>query len=55
MTDHELLLLAIGFALGMYAMLTIHIVFGVRDDRRDHQAVRAAEAQLEAARKRAAA
>lgn len=50
MTDHEILLLAVGFTLGMYAMLAVHIAFGIRDDRRDRKAARAAMAQLEAAR-----
>lgn len=53
MTDHEILLLAIGFTLGMYVMLAIHIAFGIRDERLDCKAARAAMAQLEAARKRA--
>jgi hypothetical protein len=50
MTDHEILLLAIGFTLGMYTMLAIHIAFGILDDRLDRKAARAAMAQLEAAR-----
>jgi hypothetical protein len=54
MTDHEILLLVIGFTLGMYAMLAVHIVFGIRDDRRDRKAARAAEAKLKAALERAA-
>lgn len=53
MTDQEIQLLAIGVVLGMYVMLAIHIAFGVLDGRRDRKAARAAEAMLEAARKRA--
>lgn len=53
MTDHEMLLLALGFTLGMYAMLALHIAFGIRDDRRGRKAERAALEQLDAARARA--
>jgi hypothetical protein len=53
MTDNEIQLLAIGAAIGMYAMLALQIVFGILDDRRDRKAARAAMAMLEAARKKA--
>ena len=53
MTDHELQLLAIGIATGMDLMLLVQVGFGIRDDRRDRKAERAAMAQLEAARKKA--
>lgn len=53
MTDHDIQLLALGAALGMYAMLALQILFGILDDRRDRKAERDAEAMLEAARKRA--
>lgn len=55
MTDHEIQLLVIGIAIGMYLMLFVQIGFGILDDRRDRKAARAAEAMLEAARKRAGA
>lgn len=55
MTDHEILLLAVGFTLGMYAMLAIHTAFGILDDRRDRMVARAIQAQLDAARERAGA
>jgi hypothetical protein len=53
MTDHELQLLFIGIAVGMDLMLLVQIAFGIRDDRRDRKADRAAMARLEAARERA--
>ncbi|MFE9098514.1 hypothetical protein [Streptomyces sp. NPDC007264] len=55
MTEHELQLLAIGFTLGMYAMLIAEIIRGLLDERRDRKARRAAEAKLKAAEERAAA
>lgn len=55
MTTYDIQLLGIGITLGVYLMLAIHIAFGIRDDRRDRKAARAAMAQLEAARKRAEA
>lgn len=55
MTDHDVQLLALGAALGMYLMLLVQIAFGIRDDRRDRKAERAAQALLDAARKRASA
>lgn len=55
MSDHDVQLLAIGAALGMYFMLFIQMVFGLLDDRRDRKAERDAMAMLEAARKRAEA
>jgi len=54
MTDHEIQLLVIGIAIGVYVMLLVQITFGVLDDRRDRRAARAAEAQLKAAQERAA-
>ncbi|CAM5536260.1 hypothetical protein [Streptomyces canus] len=55
MTDHEIQLLTIGVAIGMYLMLLVQITFGILDDRRDRKAARAAQAQLDAARERARA
>ncbi len=55
MTDYDIQLLAVGFTLGMYAMLLVQIAFGIRDARRDRKAERAAQAQLAAARARAEA
>lgn len=55
MTDHEIQLLTLGAALGMYIMLALQIAFGILDDRRDRKALRAAEAKLKAAEERAAA
>ncbi len=55
MTDTEIQLLCIGFTLGAYFMVLVQVGFGIRDDRRDRKAARAAMAQLEAARKRAEA
>ncbi|MGW2044665.1 hypothetical protein ACWCPF_05710 [Streptomyces sp. NPDC001858] len=55
MTDHEIQLLAIGVAIGMDLMLLLQLAFGILDDRRDRKAARAAEAMLDAARKRAEA
>ncbi|MDX2538609.1 hypothetical protein [Streptomyces scabiei] len=55
MTDNELQLLCVGFTLGAYFMVLVQVGFGIRDDRRDRKAARAAMAQLEAARKRARA
>lgn len=53
MTDAEIQLLCVGFTLGAYFMVLIQVGFGIRDDRRDRQAARAAMAQLEAARAKA--
>ncbi|MGW0647867.1 hypothetical protein ACWD4T_03525 [Streptomyces umbrinus] len=53
MSDHDIQLLALGASAGMCFMLLVQIVFGIIDDRRDRKAVRAAEAQLQAARERA--
>lgn len=53
MTDHELQLLFIGVAVGMDLMLLVQVAFGLLDDRWDRKAVRAAMAELEAARERA--
>lgn len=47
MTNHEIQLLALGFGAGMDLMLLIQVAFGILDDRRDRQAVRAAQAQLQ--------
>lgn len=55
MTDHDIQLLALGATLGVYAMTLAHIAFGIIDNRRDRKAVRDAEAQLEAAQKKASA
>ncbi|MBC2904005.1 hypothetical protein [Streptomyces cupreus] len=55
MTDHDIQLLALGTALGIYIMLLIQIIGGVLDDRRDRRVARAAEAQLKAALERAEA
>ncbi|MEU9894261.1 hypothetical protein ACIBCS_27910 [Streptomyces phaeochromogenes] len=53
MTDHDIQLLALGATLGMYFMAAVQIAFGVLDDRRDRKVLRDAEAQLEAAQKKA--
>jgi hypothetical protein len=53
MRDHDIQLLALGFGMGTNLMLLVQLIGGVLDDRRDRQAVRAAEAQLEAAREKA--
>ncbi|MEU8906530.1 hypothetical protein [Streptomyces mirabilis] len=55
MSDHDIQLLAVGAAGGMYVMLLVQIAFGVLDDRRDRKAVRTAEAQLEAAEEKSEA
>lgn len=55
MTDHDIQLLALGTTLGVYLMAAAQITFGLLDDRRDRKAARAAQAQLDAARKRAEA
>jgi hypothetical protein len=55
MTDHEIQLLAIGTALGMYLMLLLQIGFEIHADRRAHKARRADEAKLKAAREKAGA
>lgn len=52
MSDHDIQMIAFGFILGAYLVLAVQIVFWMLDDRRDRQAVRAAEAQLEAADER---
>ncbi|MET7779592.1 hypothetical protein ABZU94_29850 [Streptomyces mirabilis] len=53
MTDHDIQLLAIGASIGMYLMLLVQITFGILDNRRDRQAVRAVEARLAAAQRNA--
>lgn len=53
MSDHDVQLLALGAAIGMYSMLLLQILYGILDDRRDRKALRAAEAKLEAAQKKA--
>jgi hypothetical protein len=55
MTDHDIQLLCIGIAAGMYFMLALQMAFGILDDRRDRKVARAAEAELEASREKAAA
>lgn len=55
MTMYDIQLLGIGTTFGVYLMLAVQVGFGIRDDRRDRKAARAAMAQLEAARKRAEA
>lgn len=55
MTDHEMQLLALGAAIGMYLMLLLQILYGILDDRRARKARQADEAKLEAARARAEA
>jgi hypothetical protein len=54
-TDHEILVLAVGVALGMDLMLLVQACFWIRDDRRDRKAERAARSHLDAARARAEA
>ncbi|MDX2521353.1 hypothetical protein PV355_40495 [Streptomyces stelliscabiei] len=53
MTDTDIQLLCIGFTLGAYFMLLVQVAFGIRDDRRDRKAARAAESLLDAAREKA--
>ncbi|MFD3929558.1 hypothetical protein [Streptomyces sp. NPDC058614] len=53
MNDNEIQLLALGATLGVYLMLAFQVAFGILDDRRDRKVIRAAEAQLAAARERA--
>ncbi|MFF1702585.1 hypothetical protein [Streptomyces sp. NPDC058252] len=53
MSDHDIQLLSLGVAIGIYLMLLTQIAFGILDDHRDRKAVRAAEAQLAAAREKA--
>lgn len=55
MSDHDIQLLALGCSLGMYVMLLAQIIGGIIDDRRDRKVVRAARAQLDAAREKAGA
>ncbi|MER6064852.1 hypothetical protein ABT167_27495 [Streptomyces sp. NPDC001792] len=55
MTDHDIQLLSVGIAAGMDFMLLVQMFFGILDDRNDRKVLRAAEAKLEAAKKRAAA
>ncbi|WP_406199221.1 hypothetical protein OG331_22960 [Streptomyces sp. NBC_01017] len=55
MSDHDIQLLTLGASAGMLFMLLVQIVFGVIDDRRDRKVARAAQAQLDAAREKAAA
>jgi F0F1-type ATP synthase membrane subunit b/b' len=53
MNDHDIQLLAIGITIGIYVMLLVQVIGGVLDNRRDRKAIRAAKAQLEAAREKA--
>lgn len=53
MTEHEVQLLAIGCAIGMYLMLLLQILYGILDDRRDRKTRQADEEKLAAARARA--
>jgi hypothetical protein len=55
MSDHDIQLLAIGAASGMYLMLAVQVSFRLLDGRRDRKAARDAMAMLEAAQKRAEA
>ncbi|MEV6174901.1 hypothetical protein AB0L99_42685 [Streptomyces sp. NPDC051954] len=55
MTDHEIQLLTVGIAVGMYVMLLLQITYDILDNRRDRKAARAAKEQLKAAQERAAA
>lgn len=48
MRDHDIQLLALGFAIGAHVMLLIQMFFGILDDRRDRKAIRAAQAKLAA-------
>ncbi|WP_405841584.1 hypothetical protein [Streptomyces sp. NBC_01518] len=52
MSDHDIQLLALGFAAGMDLMLLIHVGFGILDDRRDRKTARAALPQLDEARRK---
>lgn len=54
MSDHDIQLLSLGVAIGIYFMLFVQIAYGVIDDRRDRQVARAALAKLETAEERAA-
>jgi hypothetical protein len=53
MSDHDIQLLTLGAAFGMYLMLLLQILYGILDDRRDRKAAREAKAKLEAAQRRA--
>ncbi|WP_371528399.1 hypothetical protein OG302_22415 [Streptomyces sp. NBC_01283] len=53
MSNHEIQLLALGVGIGMQLMLLVQITFAVLDDRRARKTLRAHEAELEAAQKRA--
>lgn len=48
MTNHDVLLLALGITAGMDLMLLIQMYFGLLDDHRDRKALRAAEVDLNA-------
>ncbi|MFK0151175.1 hypothetical protein ACIQVK_03720 [Streptomyces sp. NPDC090493] len=55
MSDHDVTLLAVGAATGIYLMLLLQAVFQILDDRRDRKARLAAQALLDEARARAEA
>jgi hypothetical protein len=54
MSDHDIQLLALGTTLGMYIMLIAQAVGSIIDDRRDRKVARAAQAELDASREKAA-
>lgn len=53
MTETEWAILCLGIQIGALLMLLAQIIGSIRDDRRDRQIVRAAQAQLDAARAKA--
>lgn len=53
MSDHDIQMIAIGFAIGVDLMLILQLVYRIRDDRRDRKVERAARALLEDARAKA--
>jgi len=55
MSDHDIQLVVIGIAIGVYTMLAMQIAFAIHDGRRDRKAARAAEAALAASREKAEA
>jgi len=49
MSDHDIQLLVLGAASGMYFMLLLQILYGILDDRRDRKAGSAARAAFKRA------
>lgn len=53
MSDHDIQMIAIGFAIGVDLMLILQLVYGILDDRRDRKTAHAARALLDDARAKA--